>query len=213
MNNNSEKVDMLFTYWECQKNTRLAKETYALRYPNRQHPSHTFFYKLEKNLRDTGSFSKRVINQQPRRGNAIGEDIEVQILAYVRANPRTSIRHVSREINISFQQDGAPAHNANIVRNLLNEYFPNRWIGTYGAIQWPPRSPDLTPLDYFLWGHLKTVVYANPPTCLLELKNKIIAACNQITEEQIISAINREFLIRVECCLQHHGAQFEQFVR
>jgi hypothetical protein len=34
MNNNSEKVDMLFTYWECQKNTRLAKETYALRYPS-----------------------------------------------------------------------------------------------------------------------------------------------------------------------------------
>ncbi|KAL5237152.1 hypothetical protein ACI65C_004562 [Semiaphis heraclei] len=26
---------MLFTYWECQKNTRLAKETYALRYPNK----------------------------------------------------------------------------------------------------------------------------------------------------------------------------------
>jgi len=49
-------------------------------------------------------------------------------------------------------------------------------------------------------------VYSNPPTCLLDLKNKIIAACNQIIEEQIISAINRE------CCLQHHGAQFEQFV-
>ncbi|KAL4131095.1 hypothetical protein QTP88_008444 [Uroleucon formosanum] len=151
---------------------------------DRQHPSHNFFYKLEKNLRDTCSFSKRVINQQPRRGNAIGEDIEVQILrAYVRANPRTSIRHVSREINISFgvvqkvlNEYGAPAHNENIVRNYLNEYFLNWWIGTYGAVQWPPRSPDLTPLDYFLWGHLKTLVYTNPLTCLLELKNKIVAA-------------------------------------
>jgi len=56
-------------------------------------------------------------------------------------------------------------------------------------------------------------VYANPPMCLLELKNKVVATCNQITEEQIISAINREFLIRVECFLHHHGAQFEQFVR
>ncbi|KAL4132727.1 hypothetical protein QTP88_009836 [Uroleucon formosanum] len=68
--------------------------------------------------------------------------------------------------NSIFQQDGAPAHNANIVRNYLNEYFPNRWIGTYGAVQWPPRSPDLIPLDYFLRGPLKTVVYINPPTCL-----------------------------------------------
>jgi hypothetical protein len=51
------------------------------------------------------------------------------------------------------------------------------------------------------------------PTCLLELKNKVVAACNQITEEQIISATNREFLNRVECCSQQHGAQFEQNVR
>jgi len=36
--------------------------------------------------------------------------------------------------NLIFQQDGAPDHNANIVRNYLNEYFPNRWIETYGAV-------------------------------------------------------------------------------
>jgi len=24
-------------------------------------------------------------------------------------------------------------------------------------VEWPPRSPDLSPLDYFLWGHLKRV--------------------------------------------------------
>lgn len=80
--------------------------------------------------------------------------------------------------NLIFQQHEALTHNANIVRNYLNEYFPNRLIGTSGAVQWPPRSPDLTPLDYFLWGHLKMVVNANPPMCLLDLKNKIIAACN-----------------------------------
>lgn len=50
-------------------------------------------------------------------------------------------------------------------------------------------------------------------TCFLDLKNKIIVECNQIIEEQIISAINREFIIHIECCLQHHGVQFEQFVR
>lgn len=34
MDINLEKVDMLYTYWECQKNTRRAQETYALRYPS-----------------------------------------------------------------------------------------------------------------------------------------------------------------------------------
>jgi len=62
-----------------------------------------------------------------------------------------------------FQQDGAPAHNAIIVRQYLNQIFPNRWIGTNGVVSWPARSPDLMSLDFFLWGYLKTAVYADPP--------------------------------------------------
>jgi hypothetical protein len=115
--------------------------------------------------------------------------------------------------NLILQQDGTPAHNANVVKNYLNEHFENRWIGTNGIIKWPPRSPDLTPLDYFLWGHLKTVVYANPPTNLIDLKQKIIAACNQLTEGQISSATNKEFLRRTEACLNCNGEKFEQFIR
>ncbi|EZA48500.1 hypothetical protein X777_12995, partial [Ooceraea biroi] len=44
-------------------------------------------------------------------------------------------------------------------RNILNESFPDRWIGRGGRISWPARSPDLTPLDFFLWGHLKNEVF------------------------------------------------------
>lgn len=48
-----------------------------------------------------------------------------------------------------YQQDGAPAHYDLLVRNYLNQTFPNRWIGRRGFIEWPARSPDLTPLDFF----------------------------------------------------------------
>ncbi|EZA48673.1 hypothetical protein X777_13179, partial [Ooceraea biroi] len=41
---------------------------------------------------------------------------------------------------------------------ILNESFPDRWIGRGGRISWPARSPDLMPLDFFLWGHLKNEV-------------------------------------------------------
>ncbi|KAJ4436416.1 hypothetical protein ANN_19049 [Periplaneta americana] len=51
-----------------------------------------------------------------------------------------------------FQHDGAPAHYAFAVRNCINERFPYRWIGRSGSVQGPPRSPDLTPMDFFLWG-------------------------------------------------------------
>ena len=42
---------------------------------------------------------------------------------------------------------------------VVNESFPNRWLVRGGPVAWPPRSPDLTPLDYYLWGHTKTLVY------------------------------------------------------
>jgi hypothetical protein len=38
------------------------------------------------------------------------------------------------------------------VREYLNTHFPGRWIGKAEPVAWPPRSPDLTPLDFFLWG-------------------------------------------------------------
>jgi hypothetical protein len=60
---------------------------------------------------------------------------------------------------IIFQQDGASIHFSKRVRSWLNEKFDNRWIGRGGAISWAPRSPDMTPLDFFLWGHIKTNIY------------------------------------------------------
>jgi len=56
--------------------------------------------------------------------------------------------------NMWFQQDGAPPHNANVVKDRLNQQYPSRWLGTNGPIKWPLRSPDLTPLDFFSWGYL-----------------------------------------------------------
>lgn len=51
--------------------------------------------------------------------------------------------------NIWFQQDGAPPHWSLDVRGALNETFAGRWIGRDGPINWPPRSPDITPLDFY----------------------------------------------------------------
>ncbi|PNF20181.1 hypothetical protein B7P43_G16983 [Cryptotermes secundus] len=55
-----------------------------------------------------------------------------------------------QEGRIHFQQDGAPPHYLGEVREYLNTRFPGRWIGREAPIAWPPRSPGLTPLDFFL---------------------------------------------------------------
>jgi hypothetical protein len=82
-------------------------------------------------------------------------------------------------------------------------------MSTYGPVQWLARSPDITPLAYFLWRYLKTVVYENPPINLDDLKNKIIIACNELTEDEIIAATQRELLRRMEACVENNNNNFE----
>ena len=45
-----------------------------------------------------------------------------------------------------------PAHKQRVVTNRLHELFGNRLIALNEAVEWPLRSPDLTPLDFFLAG-------------------------------------------------------------
>jgi hypothetical protein len=61
---------------------------------------------------------------------------------------------LATRIAVYFQQDGTSSHYTRIVMQHLSEMFPNRWIGRGSTINWPPRSPDLTPLD-FLWAWMK----------------------------------------------------------
>ena len=68
---------------------------------------------------------------------------------------------ISRLNDVYFQQDGAPPHFHVNVRNFLYHIFNTRWIGWSGsAMEFPPRSSDLSPLDFYLWGILKKTVYS-----------------------------------------------------
>ncbi|KAJ4428021.1 hypothetical protein ANN_24035 [Periplaneta americana] len=80
--------------------------------------------------------------------------------------------------HIHFLHDSAPAHFSRTARRYLDRRFPDRWIGRGGPITWPPRSPDLNPLDFYLWGHLKSFVYSSPVPDLESLRNRI-AACSE----------------------------------
>jgi hypothetical protein len=57
-----------------------------------------------------------------------------------------------------FQQDGAIRHTALETNVLLREEFPGRVIPRNGDQNWPTRSSDLTPCDFFLGGFVKSRV-------------------------------------------------------
>ncbi|GFT91384.1 transposable element Tc3 transposase [Trichonephila clavipes] len=72
-----------------------------------------------------------------------------------------------------FQQDGATCHTARATIYLLKDTFGDRLISRFGPVSWPPRSCDLTPLDYFVWGYVKSLVYADKPQTLDHLEDNI----------------------------------------
>ena len=103
------------------------------------------------------------------------------------------------------QQDGCPTHFHNDVRDCLNTNFPQRWIGRFGqedvaVMLWPPRSPDLTPCDFFLWRFVKDTVFVPPvPANLQALLDRITAAVALIDRDMLTSVWN-ELDYRLDVC-------------
>ncbi|GBP46999.1 hypothetical protein EVAR_32518_1 [Eumeta japonica] len=61
-----------------------------------------------------------------------------------------------------FQYDGCPAYYRRNVREWLDTNYPTKRVGRGGPITWPARSPDPTPIDFYVWGHLKSLLYTEP---------------------------------------------------
>jgi len=112
---------------------------------------------------------------------------------------------------IYYQHDRAPPHFSRVVRQYLNQKFPNRWIGHGGAQNWPPRSPDLNPLDYHVWGYMKDVVYAHKVNTREELLQRILSAARSINNAAVLRRVTSSLVTRVKKCIQADGGQFEQF--
>lgn len=107
-----------------------------------------------------------------------------------------------------FQHDNATAHTAAATVTFIQQYFDDRMIGRN---LWPPRSPDLTPLDYFLFGYLKNVVHRNRLHTLEELRAAIEDAVSSIGEQEL-RAVYENMKKRVDMCLQSGGDHFEHLL-
>lgn len=116
---------------------------------------------------------------------------------------------LNTRMNSWFQLDGCPAHFGRGPREWLNINYPRRWIGRGGPAAWPARSPDLTPMDYFVWGAVKQKVYEVPVDTLEDLRQRIVQACRELTPIQCRSATT-SIIRRCRACLQSGGAHFEQ---
>jgi hypothetical protein len=112
------------------------------------------------------------------------------------------------------QQDGSPPHWNGHVRDHLNDHLPQRWIGRAGPndlplMFWLPRSPDLTPCDFFFWGYVKDKLFVPPlPQDLQQLRQRIRDAVDSI-DQDMLARVWQELDYRVDLCRVTGGAHIE----
>ncbi|KYM96625.1 hypothetical protein ALC62_12672 [Cyphomyrmex costatus] len=112
-----------------------------------------------------------------------------------------------------FMHDGAPAHFSRVARDYLNRNYSHRWIGRGGPVAWPPRSPDMNPLDFYLWGHVKSIVYTNAPNNIVDLRHRIIRAFQEIrTDPHVFQRVRNSFDRRIRACIRAEDGHFEHLI-
>jgi hypothetical protein len=119
------------------------------------------------------------------------------------------IQHFPMFNELIFMQDGAPPHWSRNVRQWLSFTFPDRWMGRSSPnLPWPPYSPDLTPMDFFLWGWVKHCVYQNPIANVEDLRLRIIQVFKELPLAMVRRSIDA-YVQRLHRCIERQGQSVE----
>ena len=105
-----------------------------------------------------------------------------------------------------FQQDGATSHTARVTIDLFKGKFGERVISRN-----VPVECHLTPLDFFLWGHIKSLVYANKPATLDDLKDNIQREIANVSVEMCARVVEN-WVQRIDRCKRAHNGHMTNIV-
>ena len=107
-------------------------------------------------------------------------------------------------------QDGAPCHVTNQNMMYLDRLFGDRVVSrkTIRGRDWPARSPDLNPCDFFLRRYLKSKVYAPRPTTLDQLQSNIEREVADLPNDMVNRAL-MDTKTRAYMCIHNNGGHVE----
>jgi hypothetical protein len=117
-------------------------------------------------------------------------------------------------IKIIWQQDSAaPPHYSLRVREFLNNSFPE-WIGRRGTADWPPKSCDLMPCDFSVWGIMKNKDFSQRPTDLEHLQTITETLFENMDGDKNLCTTTVICIVeRCRRCNKQNGKHFEQFLK
>lgn len=103
-----------------------------------------------------------------------------------------------------FQQDGAPAHTSGKVQERLSLNVSMFWPKDF----WPPNSPDLNPMDFYVWSavELRSNKHRHPNTDSLTLA---IQRAFRTLPKHIVKKACYSFRARLEAVLANNGGYIE----
>ncbi|GFW96984.1 putative LOC100569746 [Trichonephila clavipes] len=110
-----------------------------------------------------------------------------------------------------FQQDGVTCHTARATIDLLKDTFGDRLVSSFGPVNWPLRSCDLTPLDYFLWGYVKSLVYSDKPQTLDHLEDNIRHVIADI-RPQMLEKVIKNWTSRLDYIRASRGSPMPKII-
>ncbi|GFU64920.1 transposable element Tcb2 transposase [Trichonephila clavipes] len=125
--------------------------------------------------------------------------------------PQELLDNVVQSMELWFQQDGATCHTARAAIDLLKDTFDDRLISRFGPVNWPPRSCDLTPLDYFLWGYVKSLFYADKPQTLDHLEDNIRRVIADI-RPQMLEKVIENWTSRLDYIRASRGSPMPEII-
>jgi hypothetical protein len=86
-------------------------------------------------------------------------------------------------------------------------------LATDGLDVEAPCSPDLTPLDFFLWGYMQSLVYETPVETQHDLMARIVVAVGTIWEMLgILQRVQHNIARQCRICNEVSGCHFEQLI-
>ena len=89
--------------------------------------------------------------------------------------------------------------------------FPEHVISRFRDAEWPPRSPDLSACDFFLWGYLKEKVYAQRPHTVQQLKDYIREEIQEIPVNMVRKVMDN-VRQRAEMCVKYNGSHVSDII-
>ncbi|GFX51336.1 putative DD41D transposase [Trichonephila clavipes] len=145
-------------------------------------------------------------------------DLEVSTWKKSISSIANSTRPTSIDSGRAFPTAGAVAptrrrnmYTARATIDLLKDTFGDRLISRFGPVNWPPRSCDLTPLDYFLWGYVKSWVYADNPQTLDHLEDNIRRVIAYI-RPQILEKVIENWTSRLDYIRASRGSPMPEII-